>query len=134
MTPTATTTAEFYRIHFDEAAVQRAFIWMQRNSSGITTRKCGDLMERRNLLKLTFGLAAGATMLAASAMAAPLPPMSAPQALVAPHSVTVEPAVVSQNDVDRLKPEQVRWGHHWHRHHWHRRHWGWHHRHWRHRW
>jgi hypothetical protein len=87
-----------------------------------------DLMERRNLLKLTFGLAAGATMLAASAMAAPLPPMSAPQALVAPHSDTVQPAVVSQDDVDRLKPEQVRWGRHWHGHHW-----GWHHRHWRHR-
>jgi hypothetical protein len=85
-------------------------------------------MERRNLLKLTVGLAAGATMLAASAMAAPLPPMSAPQGLVAPHSAAVEPAVVSQNDVDHLKPEQVRWGHHWHR-----RHWGWHHRHWRHR-
>jgi hypothetical protein len=84
-------------------------------------------MERRNLLKLTFGLAAGATMLAASAMA--LPPMSAPQALVAPYSDTVEPAVVSQDDVNRLKPEQVRWGRHWHH-----RHWGWHHRrHWRHR-
>jgi hypothetical protein len=85
-------------------------------------------MERRNLLKLTLGLAAGATMLAASAMAAPVPPMSAPQALVAPHSDNVEPAVVSQADVDRLQPEQVRWGRHWHRHHG-----GWHHRHWRHR-
>jgi hypothetical protein len=97
-------------------------------------------MERRHFLKLSFGLAAGATALAASANAAPLPPMSAPQNLVAPHSDTAQPAVVSQGDVDRLKPEQVRWGHHWHRHwrhrwhHWHRRHWGWH-RHWRrHRW
>jgi hypothetical protein len=85
-------------------------------------------MERRNFLKLTVGLAAGATMLAASAMAAPLPPMSTPQGLVAPHSDTVKPAVVSQNDVDHLKPEQVRWGHRWHR-----RHGGWRHRHWRHR-
>jgi hypothetical protein len=97
-------------------------------------------MERRNFLKLTFGLAAGATALVASANAAPLPPIAAPQGFALPHGETAQPAVVSQADVDHLKPEQVRWGHHWHRHwhhrwhHWHRRHWGWH-RHWRrHRW
>jgi hypothetical protein len=95
-------------------------------------------MERRDFLKLTFGLAAGATALAASANAAPLPPIAVPQGLVPSHGDTAQPAVVSQDDVDHLKPEQVRWGHHWHRHHrwrhWHRRHWGWH-RHWRrHRW
>jgi hypothetical protein len=106
-------------------------------TSLLTMHKGGDLMERRHFLKLTFGLAAGVTALAASANAAPLPPMSAPQSLVAPHRDTAQPAVVSQADVDHLKPEQVRWGHHWHRHwhhRWHRRHWGWH-RHWRrHRW
>lgn len=97
-------------------------------------------MERRHFLKLTFGLAAGATALVSAANAAPMPPMSVPPGLVAAHRDTAQPAVVSQDDVDHLKPEQVRWGHHWHRHwhhrwhHWHRRHWGWH-RHWRrHRW
>ncbi len=91
-------------------------------------------MERRHFLKLAFGAAAGAATFAAVANAAPLPPVvSAP--LAAARTQTAEPAVVSQDDVDHLKPEQVRWGHHWHRRwHWHRRHWG---RHWgwrRHHW
>jgi hypothetical protein len=97
-------------------------------------------MERRDFLKLTFGFVAGATALAASAQAAPLPPISAQQDLTPPPREDAEPAVISQDDVDHLKPEEVRWGHHWHRH-WHRRHrhqhgrhWGRHH-HWRrHRW
>jgi hypothetical protein len=99
-------------------------------------------MERRHFLKFSVGFIAGAVALAASAQAAPLPPISVGPALVPSHSQAAEPAVVSQQDVDRLKPEEVRWGHHhhWgHRHwghrHWHRHHWGWHHRHWRrHRW
>jgi hypothetical protein len=100
-------------------------------------------MERRHFLKLTLGFVAGATALAASAQAAPLPPIAAQQGLAPPHREGAEPAVISQDDVDRLKPEEVRWGHHghghWHHRHWHRRHWGWHHRwhrhHWRrHRW
>jgi hypothetical protein len=82
-------------------------------------------MERRHFLKLTFGFAAGATALVASAQAVPLPPVSAQPSLTPPPREGAEPAVVSQDDVDHLKPEQVRWGHHWHRH-WHRRHWGWH--------
>lgn len=94
-------------------------------------------MERRHFLKLTFGFVAGATALAASANAAPL----APQSLPVPANPDAHPAVTSADEVDRLKPEQVRWGHHWHRH-WHRRHWGWrrrhrgwHRHHWRrHRW
>jgi hypothetical protein len=86
-------------------------------------------MERRHFLKLTLGFVAGAGALAASAKAAPLPPVSA-ERLVPPRGETAEPAVISQDDVDSLKPEEVRWGHHWH----HRRHWGWHRRHWRHRW
>jgi hypothetical protein len=85
-------------------------------------------MERRHFLKLAIGFAGGAAALAASAQAAPLPPISAPQNLVPPRSESATPAVTSQDDVDRLKPERVRWGHHWHRH-WHRRHWGWHRRH-----
>jgi hypothetical protein len=101
-------------------------------------------MERREFLKLTFGFVAGASALAASAQAAPLPPIRAEQGLAPPYREDAEPAVVSQDDVDHLKPEQVRWGHHWHRHwhrrhwgwhRWHRRHWGWHRHHWhRHRW
>ena len=92
-------------------------------------------MERRHFLKLTFGFVAGATALAASAQAAPLPPILSEQGLVPPHREGAEPAVISQDDVDRLKPEQVRWGHHWHHRHWHRRHWGWRRRHWGwHRW
>jgi hypothetical protein len=92
-------------------------------------------MERRHFLKLTFGFVAGATALAASAQAAPLPPILSEQGLVPSPREGAEPAVISQDDVDRLKPEQVRWGHHWHHRHWHRRHWGWRRRHWGwHRW
>jgi hypothetical protein len=103
-------------------------------------------MERRHFLKLTLGYVAGAAALAASAQAAPLPPISVEKAVMPSRGEAAEPAVVSQEDVDRLKPEEVRWGHHWHRHwhrrhwgwhrhRWHRRHWGWHRRHWhRHRW
>jgi hypothetical protein len=87
-------------------------------------------MERRHFLKLTFGFVAGATALAASAQAAPLPPIPADHGLVPRRGDQAEPAVVTQDDVDHLKPEEVRWGHHWHRRgHWHR-HWGWHRRHW----
>ena len=95
-------------------------------------------MERRHFLKLALGMAAGATALATGVEAAPL----------APHSLAadgrhlgagedVRPAVTTADEVNRLKPEQVRWGRHWHRRHWgwRRRHWGWrrHHR-WHRRW
>jgi len=90
-------------------------------------------MERRHFLKLTVGFVAGAGVLAASAHAAPLPPILPEKTLVPSNGEGAEPAVVSQEDVDRLKPQEVRWGHHhWHRH-WHRRHWGWHRHHWHHR-
>jgi hypothetical protein len=80
-------------------------------------------MEFRSVLKLAIGMAAGATALVGVANAAPLAPASGQ--LVAPRMQGVEPAVVSQADVARLKPQEVRWGHHWgwHRHHWHHRHW-----------
>jgi hypothetical protein len=87
-------------------------------------------MERRHFLKLTAGFVAGASALAASAQAAPLPPISAEKTSMPPRGEGAQPAVASQDDVDRLKPEEVRWGHrHWHRH-WHRRHWGWRRHHW----
>jgi hypothetical protein len=91
-----------------------------------------DVMERRHFLKLAFGYVAGATALAASASAAPLPPIPAGPDLVPPRGESAQPAVTTQDDADRLKPEQVRW----HRRHWgwrRRRHWGWHRRRWHHR-
>ena len=89
-------------------------------------------MERRDFLKLSVGFVAGGAILAASAQAAPLPPISN-ESMPVTAGAKVEPAVVSQDEVDRIKPEEVRWHHrgHWHRR-WHR-HWRrrWHHRHWR---
>jgi hypothetical protein len=95
-------------------------------------------MERRHFLKLAFGAAACTAALAASAQAAPLAPYQlAPGGHLPPANEDLHPAVTTGDEVDRLEPEQVRWGHHWHRH-WHRRHWGWHRRrHWgwhRHHW
>ena len=53
-------------------------------------------------------------------------------------SADIRPAVTSSEEIAQMKPEQVRWGHHWHHRHWgwHHRHWGWRHRHWgwHHRW
>jgi len=125
--------------------------------------KGGDVMERRHFLKLAFGYVAGAAALAASAKAAPLPPISVEPGLVPPRGEAAEPAVTTQDDVDHLKPEEVRGGHGhgrghghghhrgWHRGHhygwrrrhwgwrrrrhygWRRRHWGWHRRRWHHR-
>jgi len=98
-------------------------------------------MERRQVLNFTIALIAGAAALAVNAQAAPLPPVAA-QAVSPSPGYLVDPAVVSKDEVERLQPQQVRWGHHhhwhhrhwgWHRHHWHHRHWGWHHRHWHHR-
>jgi hypothetical protein len=80
-------------------------------------------MERRHFLKLAFGFIAGASALAAGAVAteaAPLPPVPPEGQGVPQRGERAEPAIVSQDDVDRLAPDQVRW----------RRHWGWR-RHWR---
>jgi hypothetical protein len=86
-------------------------------------------MQFRNLLKLTMGFVAGGVMLATSLQAAPLPPVSFDKAPIST-GVKLEPAVVSQEAVDQMKPQQVRW-HRGHRH-WHHRHWGWRHHHWHH--
>ena len=66
-------------------------------------------MERRHFLKLSFGLAAGATALAASAQAAPLPPVMPAEGLMPPRGEAAEPALTNQDDVDHLAPEPVRW-------------------------
>jgi hypothetical protein len=97
-------------------------------------------MERRHFLTLALGLAVGTAVLTASAQAAPLMPQGFVQAEGASRAGQdsgrdIRPAVSSRDEVDRIKPEQVRWGH-GHHYGWHHRHWGWHHRHhwgWRHR-
>ena len=98
-------------------------------------------MERRDFLKLAFGFAAGAATLVASAQAAPLLPQPLPASRQPSANQDAHPAVTTGDEVDRLKPEEVRWGHHgWGHHghrHWGHRHWGWHRRHWgwrHHRW
>jgi hypothetical protein len=86
-------------------------------------------MQLRSVLKLAIGMAAGAMALVGVANAAPLAPASSVQ-IVAPRTEAAQPALVSQAEVDRMKPQEVRWGRHWHH-----RHGGWHHRHWhRHHW
>jgi hypothetical protein len=85
-------------------------------------------MERRDFLKIAFGFAAGAAALASSVEAAPLGPQPLGNGGRLPPADT-HPAVTTAEETSRLKPEPVRWGHHWRRH-WHRRHWGWRRRHW----
>jgi hypothetical protein len=88
-------------------------------------------MERRHFLKFAVGFAAGAAALAASAQAAPLAPLPlGNDERRSSSNENVRSAVTTKDEVDRLQPEQVRWGHHWHHGGWHHRHWGWRHRHW----
>jgi len=91
-------------------------------------------MERRHFLKLAFGAAAGTAVLAAGAKAAPLAPHSLAGDQMTPAvNEELRPAVTSADEASRLKPEQVRWGHHWHHRRWHRWH-RWHRHHWHRRW
>lgn len=96
-------------------------------------------MERRHFLKLAFGFAAGGVVLAASAEAAPLMPPPLADDGKPPANKDAQPAVTSRDEVDRLSPEEVRWGRGrrrgwgrrhwgWRRRRWRRRHWGWHRR------
>jgi hypothetical protein len=89
----------------------------------------GDVMERRHFLKLAFGFAAGGIALAASAQAAPLMPAPLADDAKLPVNPDAQPAVTSGEEVDRLTPEEVRWGRGRHRG-WGRRRWGWRRRHW----
>jgi hypothetical protein len=87
-------------------------------------------MERRHFLKLTFGFIAGASALAAGAEAAPLPPVTPEGQGLVPRRGEAEPAIATQDDVDRLTPDQVRWRRRWgyRRRYWgyrRRRYWGW---------
>jgi hypothetical protein len=91
-------------------------------------------MERREFLKVALGIAAGVAATVASAQAAPLMPQPLDEAAKLPSNPDAQPAVTSGDEVDRLKPEEVRWGRgrRWgfRRRHWgyRRRHWGWHRR------
>ena len=80
-------------------------------------------MERRHFLKLAFGFAAGGIALAASAQAAPLMPAPLADDAKLPVNPDAQPAVTSGEEVDRLTPEEVRWGRGRHRG-WGRRRWG----------
>jgi hypothetical protein len=123
-------------LHDTVYPVQRPFISMRSKSPASlavqchdSPRKGGDVMERRHFMKLAFGVAAGAAALAASTQAAPLMshPLAEDERL--PANEAPCPAVATEDEVNRLKPEEVRWGRRWHPH-WHRRHWGWRRRHW----
>ncbi len=98
-------------------------------------------MERREFLKFAVGFAAGVATLAATAQAAPLMPQPLNEDAKLPQNPDAQAAVTSGDEVDRLQPEEVRWGRHrgwghrhwgWRRRHWgyRRRHWGWRRRHW----
>jgi hypothetical protein len=60
-------------------------------------------MERHYFLKLAFGAAAGIAIFAATAQAAPVPPISLERSMP-PRAASAAPAVVGQDEVDRLKP------------------------------
>jgi hypothetical protein len=83
-------------------------------------------MERRHFLKIAFGFAAGAAALAASAQAAPLAPHPLVEGGMPPAHPDAQPAVTDENEVDRLKPEEIRWHRRWYRRRWYRRrrYWG----------
>jgi len=85
-------------------------------------------MERRDFLKIAFGVAAGAAAFAASVQAAPLVPQPITGGGRLPAGPDAHPAVTTGDEVDRLKPEEVYWHRHWG---WRRRHWGWRRRYWR---
>ncbi len=67
-------------------------------------------MERRDFLKFALGAIAGAAALAASAHATPLMPQPLNDDAKFPVNPDAQPAVTSQDEADRLRPEEVRWG------------------------
>src|SRR5262249_19895805 len=97
----------------------------------------GDVMERRNFLRLALGVTVGAAAFAATAQAAPLSPQPVGGPARMPEgNPDAHPAVTTSEETAQLKPAQVHWhGHHrhwgwrrgrhwgWHRRRWHRRHW-----------
>jgi hypothetical protein len=86
-------------------------------------------MERRHFLKLAFGFAAGAAVLAAGAGADAAPLAPQPITKDPPGNAEARQAVTTDDEVDRLAPEPVRWGRRWgyrrrvRRRYWRRRYW-----------
>jgi hypothetical protein len=120
---------DFWRAWFSDRSFRRD----QNLSASLALHDGGDGMDRRHFLKLAFGFAAGAAALAASALAAPLAPHPLADDGRLPRSnEEARPALTTGEEVEHRKPEEVRWGHHWHGRHWgwRRRHWGWHRRRW----
>jgi hypothetical protein len=82
-------------------------------------------MERRHFLKLGLAFVASGMLVAkslATAEAAPLPPVSPTGDRKQDNEL--QPAVATQDDVDRLQPEQVQWRRRrWRRRAWGRRYW-----------
>jgi hypothetical protein len=107
-------------------------------SASSTLAREEDVMERRNFLKLAFGVAAGAAAFTTAAQAAPLAPQPLGDPRMPQGNPDAHPAVTTSEEAAHLKAEQVRWHGHWHGRHWgwRHRHWGWrrrwHRRHWRH--
>ena len=88
-------------------------------------------MERRDFMKIAAGFTATLAALTVSAKAVPLSPTPLAGEGPATAPGIARPAVTSSDQVDQIKPEEVRWGHGWHGHGgWHGRHWGWRRRHW----
>ncbi|MGT2440180.1 twin-arginine translocation signal domain-containing protein [Bradyrhizobium betae] len=85
-------------------------------------------MERRNFLKLAFGVAAGAAAFTTAAQAAPLAPRPLGDVGGPQGNPDAHPAVTTGEEAAHLKPEQVHW--HGHHRHWRHRHWGWRRRRW----
>jgi hypothetical protein len=66
-------------------------------------------MERRDFLKIALGAAGGAAALAATAQAAPLAPHPLAEDERLPANEAARPAVATDDEVNRLKPEEVHW-------------------------
>ncbi|HKS20180.1 MAG TPA: twin-arginine translocation signal domain-containing protein, partial [Bradyrhizobium sp.] len=98
------------RIHLRELKLSRHHALSKTPS----TRE-GDVMERREFLKIALGVAAGAAALAASARAAPLLPQPFNEDGKIPAGHEAYPAVTSEDETNRLAPEEVRWGRGGHR-------------------
>jgi hypothetical protein len=91
-------------------------------------------MERRDFLKIAFGVAAGAVVTTTAARAMTPVPSAMPKQPPIPET-EAKPAVATSQDIEKAQVENVHWRRRrWRHRHWRRRHWGWHRRrHWRHR-
>ena len=86
-------------------------------------------MERRHFLKLAFGFAAGARRAGRERAGRAADAAAARRDGRLPANPDAHPAVTTGDEVDRLTPEEVRWGRGRHRG-WGRRRWGWRRRRW----